>query len=233
MSNLLADRLNQLEERISAACARAGRTREEVVLVAVSKTHPPETIAEAAALGLRVFGENKVQEARAKIPECPSHLEWHLVGHLQTNKAKYAVELFELIHSVDSEKLIRVLDEEAAKRGKQVNVLLEVNVSGEASKFGLAPDAVKPVLEVANACPRIVVKGLMTMAPLVQDPEKARPYFARLRALRDSLAAETGTPLEHLSMGMSNDFEPAIEEGATMIRIGTLLFGERRKREDE
>lgn len=229
MSNGLSERLQRLEERIAAACARAGRSRRDITLVAVSKTHPPETISEAAALGLRVFGENKVQEARAKIPECPSHLEWHLIGHLQTNKAKWAVELFELIHSVDSERLVRTLEEEAAKRGRTVQVLLEVNVSGEASKFGLAPDAVRSVLDVANACPHVVVRGLMTMAPLVADPEKARPYFAKLRELRDRLARETGSPLEHLSMGMSGDFEPAIEEGATLIRIGTLLFGERRQ----
>lgn len=229
----MADRLARLEERIAAACARAGRPREAVTLVAVSKTHPPETVAEAASLGLRVFGENKVQEARAKIPECPSHLSWHLVGHLQSNKAKPAAELFEVIHSVDSEKLVRLLDAAADDAGRSLKILLEVNVSGESSKFGLHPDAVRPVLEVANACPRLIVGGLMTMAPFAPEPEKARPYFAKLRELRDRLARETGTPLEELSMGMSGDFEPAIEEGATLIRIGTLLFGERRKPEHE
>lgn len=228
MSDRLADRLNRLEERIAAACARAGRARADVTLVAVSKTHPPETIAEAASLGLRVFGENKVQEARAKIPECPGHLSWHLVGHLQSNKAKPAVELFDVIHSVDSEKLVRVLNSASDAAGRALKILLEVNVSGEASKFGLSPDAVQPVLEVANECPRLIVAGLMTMAPFATDPEKARPYFAKLRELRDRLARETGVPLEELSMGMSGDFEPAIEEGATLIRIGTLLFGERR-----
>jgi pyridoxal phosphate enzyme (YggS family) len=202
-------------------------------LVAVSKTHPPETIAEAAALGVRVFGENKVQEARAKIPECPSHLSWHLVGHLQSNKAKLAAQLFDTIHSLDSEKLARMLDAASAAAGRTLNVLIEVNVSGEASKFGVAPDAVRPVLDAANACPRLVVRGLMTMAPFSPDPEKARPYFAALRELRDRLARDTGTPLEELSMGMSGDFEPAIEEGATMIRIGTLLFGERRRPSDD
>lgn len=225
----MAERLARLEERIAAACERARRKREEIVLVAVSKTHPPDVIAEAAALGVRVFGENKVQEARAKIPLCPSHLSWHMVGHLQSNKAKWAVELFDVIHSVDSEKLARLLDAEAAERGRTIDILLEVNVSGEASKFGLKPEAVRPVLEAANACSRLQVRGLMTMAPLSPDPERARPYFARLRELRDKLSAETGIPLPDLSMGMSGDFEPAIEEGATMIRIGTLLFGERRR----
>jgi pyridoxal phosphate enzyme (YggS family) len=233
MNESMADRLARLEERIASACARAGRPRESVTLVAVSKTHPPETVAEAAALGIRVFGENKVQEARAKIPECPSHLSWHLVGHLQSNKAKLAAQLFDTIHSVDSEKLARMLDAAADAAGRTVNVLIEVNVSGEASKFGVAPDAVRPVLDAANDCPRLVVRGLMTMAPFAPDPEKARPYFAALRELRDRLARETGTPLEELSMGMSGDFEPAIEEGATMIRIGTLLFGERKRPGDD
>lgn len=224
----MADRLARVEERIAAACARAGRSRDTVTLVAVSKTQPPEVVAEAAALGLRVFGENKVQEARAKIPECPGHLAWHLVGHLQSNKARLAAELFEVIHSVDSEKLVRILNEAADEAGRTLRILLEVNVSGEASKFGLAPEAVPGVLEAANACPRLQVAGLMAMAPFAPEAEKARPHFARLRALRDRWAAETGTPLEELSMGMSGDFEVAIEEGASMVRIGTLLFGERK-----
>lgn len=224
----MADRLDRIEERISAACARAGRRRDDVTLVAVSKTHPPETVAEAAALGLRIFGENKVQEARAKIPECPGHLSWHLVGHLQSNKAKLAVELFEVVHSVDSEKLARMLNAAADEAGRTLRILLEVNVSGEASKFGLKPEDVPAVLAAANACPRLVVDGLMTMAPFAPEAEKARPYFRNLRELRDRWARETGTPLEQLSMGMSGDFEVAIEEGATLVRIGTLLFGERK-----
>ena len=229
MSESLSDRLARVEERIAAACIRAGRPREAVELIAVSKTQPPEAVAEAAALGLRVFGENKVQEARAKIPECPSNLSWHLIGHLQSNKAAWAAELFEVIHSVDSAKLIGVLNRAAEEAGRTLKILLEVNVSGESSKFGLAPDAVAPVLEAANAAPRLLLSGLMTMAPYAPEPEKARPYFRALRELRDRLARESGTPLEDLSMGMSGDFEVAIEEGATMIRIGTLLFGERRK----
>lgn len=226
----MADRLNRIEERISAACARGGRSRGEVTLVAVSKTHPPEAVAEAASLGLHIFGENKVQEARAKIPECPSHLSWHLIGHLQSNKAKLAAQLFDCIHSVDSEKLARFLNDAADEAGRTLNILLEINVSGEASKFGLKPEEALPALEAANACPRLVVTGLMTMAPFVSEVEKARPYFQQLRELRDRLARETGSPLDQLSMGMSGDFEVAIEEGATMVRIGTLLFGERKAR---
>lgn len=224
----LKHRLEALEARIASACARAGRARESVTLVAVSKTQPPEIVTAAAALGLRIFGENKVQEARAKIPECPGHLSWHLVGHLQSNKARWAVELFDLIHSVDSEKLVRVLDREARDAGRTVRVLLEVNVSGESSKFGLRPEAVPAVLAAANASSNLVVAGMMTMAPYAPDPEKARPVFQALRELRDRMAAESGTPFEELSMGMSGDFEVAIEEGATLIRIGTLLFGERK-----
>jgi PLP dependent protein len=228
MSESMADRLARVEERIAAACARAGRSRDEVTLVAVSKTQPPEVVAEAAALGLRVFGENKVQEARAKIPECPGHLAWHLVGHLQSNKAKFAVELFEVIHSVESEKLARTLDAAAEAAGRTLRVLLEVNVSGEGSKFGVKPEDAPALLEAINACPRLVLGGLMTMAPFAPEAEKARPYFRRLRELRDGWARETGIPLEDLSMGMSGDFEPAVEEGATLIRIGTSIFGERK-----
>ncbi|MCZ7591404.1 MAG: YggS family pyridoxal phosphate-dependent enzyme [Kiritimatiellae bacterium] len=230
MSESMADRLDRIEGRIVAACERAGRQRDEVTLVAVSKTRTPDIVAEAAALGLRIFGENKVQEARAKIPESPSHLSWHLIGHLQSNKAKVAARLFDCVHSVDSEKLARALNSGADEAGRQLNILLEVNVSGEASKFGLKPEEIPAVLEVANACPRLIVDGLMTMAPFAPEAEKARPYFKQLRDLRDRLAQETGSPLEQLSMGMSGDFEVAIEEGATMIRIGTLLFGERQKR---
>lgn len=224
----MSDRLNRIEERIAAACARGGRNRDDVTLVAVSKTRPPEVVAEAASLGLRIFGENKVQEARAKIPESPGHISWHLIGHLQSNKAKLAAQLFDCIHSVDSEKLASVLNAAADEAGRTVRVLLEINVSGEASKFGLEPEQALSVLEAANACPRLIVDGLMTMAPFVPDPEKARPYFRQLRELRDRLARDTGSPLEQLSMGMSGDFEVAIEEGATMVRIGTLLFGERK-----
>lgn len=227
MSETFPDRLARVQERVAAACARAGRTVDEVQLIAVSKTHGPEAVAEAVACGLRVFGENKVQEARAKIPLCPGGLFWHLIGHLQSNKAYAAVELFDVIHSVDSLKLLNLLDRAGDELGKTVRVLLEVNVSGESTKFGLKPDEVPALLEAANALPRIEVTGLMTMAPLAPEAEKARPHFRRLRELRDQWQAESGARLAELSMGMSHDFEVAIEEGATWIRVGTLLFGER------
>ncbi len=215
--------------RVGAACARAGRAPSSVQLVAVSKTHTPDEVAELASCGVRVFGENKVQEARAKIPLCPGHLGWHLIGHLQSNKAALAAELFELIHSVDSVKLLQALDRAGDELGRNVRVLLEVNVSGEGTKFGLPPEAVKEAVEAASGLQRIEVCGLMTMAPFAPEAEKARPHFRRLRLLRDEVEQQLGARLPELSMGMSNDFEPAVEEGATLVRIGTLLFGERGK----
>lgn len=231
MSETFSDRLDRVRERMAAACARSGRDFAGVDLVAVSKTHGPEAVAEAVSCGLRRFGENKVQEAGAKIPLCAGGLSWDLVGHLQSNKAFTAVELFDLIHSVDSQKLLKVLDRAGDELGKRVRVLLEVNVSGESSKFGLKPEDVPGALEAANTLSRIEVQGLMTMAPLAEEAEKARPHFRRLRELRDRWAHEFATPLPVLSMGMSHDFEVAIEEGATCIRVGTLLFGERRRSE--
>jgi PLP dependent protein len=227
MSETISERLEGIEARIAAACARAGRPRGSVQLVAVAKTHPPEAVREAAEAGLRVFGENKVQEAAAKIPLCPGHLSWHLVGHLQRNKAGRAAELFELIHSVDSLRLLETLDRACDELGKTLPVLLEINVAGEASKFGLKPDEVPAVLAASGRFPRVEIIGLMTMPPIRPEPEKARPDFRRLRELRDGWEAPCGVRLPELSMGMSHDFEVAIEEGATFIRIGTALFGER------
>lgn len=227
----MENRLAAIQRRIDAACARCGRDPETVKLVAVSKTHPPEAVTAAAAAGLTVMGENRVQEAAAKIPVCPSHLKWHLVGHLQRNKAALAVELFDLIHSVDSIRLLEALHAAADEAGRTLNVLLQVNVSGEASKFGLPPGEAEAVLRRANELPRIVVRGLMTIPPLIEDVEKVRPHFRRLRELRDRLQDATGTPLPELSMGMSHDFEVAIEEGAHWIRVGTALFGSRPKKE--
>ncbi|HSR87511.1 MAG TPA: YggS family pyridoxal phosphate-dependent enzyme, partial [Pontiella sp.] len=191
---------------------------------AVSKTKPPEAIREGADCGLRLFGENKVQEAQAKIPLCPSGLEWHLIGHLQSNKAKVAANLFQMIHSVDSLKLLQALDAHAETT---LPVLLQVNVSGEKSKSGMAPGEVAGAVEAANQMRKIEVHGLMTIPPFSIDPERARVHFAALRELRDRLQAETGTPLPELSMGMSHDLEVAIEEGSTWVRIGTDLFGSR------
>jgi len=222
--------LRHVRERIDAACNRAGRKTSEVEIIAVTKTHPPETVRAAAALGLRIFGESKIQEARVKIPESGGGLRWDLIGHLQSNKARDAVRLFDLIHSVDSLRLAEVLEKEASAAGKTQRVLLEVNVSGEKSKFGIAPEELETVLKSVNALPHLAVEGLMTMAPFAEDPEKARPYFHRLRELRDRTGRASAIPLPQLSMGMSGDFEIAIEEGATLVRIGTAIFGERRAR---
>lgn len=223
----LAERLESVRDRVERACARAGRGPDEVRIVAVSKTHGPDAVRAAAESGLRVFGENKVQEAKAKIPMCPGSLSWHMVGHLQTNKVKDAVRLFDMIHSVDSLKLLCAIESAAESFGRSVPVLLEVNVSGESSKFGLAPEEVPGVLEAANGLKRVEVAGLMTMPPFTPEPEGARPHFRRLRELRDGWRASSGFALAELSMGMSRDFEIAVEEGATWLRLGTVLFGPR------
>ena len=224
MNEAFAERLEQVEQRIAAACEKAGRERSSVTLLAVSKTKPPEAVREAAGCGLRLFGENKVQEAQSKIPMCPSGLEWHLIGHLQSNKAKVAANLFQMIHSVDSLKLLQALDNHA---NTTLPVLLQVNIAGEAAKYGLRPDEVAGAIEAANRMSKCEVHGLMLIPPFSPDLEKTRAHFAGLRKLRDELEQETGTPLPELSMGMSHDLEIAIEEGSTWIRIGTDLFGKR------
>ncbi len=223
----MEERIAHVQARIATACARAGRPAGSVRLVAVSKTHPPERVEEAVRCGLRLFGENKVQEAAAKIPLCSSSLEWHLVGHLQSNKARIAVQLFSMIHSIDSADLLQRVNRICDEEGRRMPVCLEVNVAGEGSKFGLAPEAVAGVLAAAQGCARIEVVGLMAIPPAVEDPERARGFFRTLRELRDRLRGETGYELPELSMGMSHDFEIAIEEGATLVRVGTDIFGER------
>jgi pyridoxal phosphate enzyme (YggS family) len=221
----IRDNLEAVERRIAAACEQAGRRHDEVKLVAVSKTKPAEAVLEAAEAGQILFGENKVQEAQVKIPQCPGHLQWHLIGHLQSNKARIAASgLFRMIHSVDSEKLLRLLDEYTAL---PLPVLIQVNVSGEGSKEGCAPGEAAALIEAANRCAKVEVHGLMTIPPFTPDPEKARVHFSNLRKLRDRLQQETGTPLPELSMGMSHDFEVAIKEGATYIRVGSDIFGGR------
>lgn len=223
----LAENLEKIQQRIRAACERVKRQADSVTLLAVAKSHPPEVVAAAAQLGLDLFGENKVQEARAKIPLCPGRLHWHFIGHLQSNKCRDAVELFEMIQSVDSLPLAREIAKRAEQAAKTMPVLLEVNVAGEASKFGYAPEKLLAELETLNQLPRIEIHGLMTVPPWSDEPEKSRPHFQRLRELKERCEHILGAPLPHLSMGMSGDFEVAIEEGATMIRIGTALFGPR------
>jgi len=225
----LAKNFEKIQQRIRAACARAGRDPASVTLLAVTKSQPPEAVAAAAWLGLNLFGENKVQEARAKIPFCPGKLHWHFIGHLQSNKCLDAVELFEMIQSVDSLPLAREIAKRAEQAGKTMPVLLEVNVAGEASKFGYPPERLLAELNEINALPRIEIRGLMAVPPYVTDPEKARPHFRRLREMKEHCEQTLGAPLLHLSIGMSGDFEVAIEEGATIIRIGTALFGPRPK----
>jgi len=221
------ERLAAVERRIEAACARCGRSRDDVTLVAVAKKFGPEAVSEAAACGVDVIGENRVQEARHKIPLCPGQLEWHMVGHLQRNKVREAVRLFGMIHSVDSIRLLDAINEASESEGIVMPVCVQVNVAGEASKFGLEPGALPALLEHAASAMNVDVVGLMTMPPFAEDPEDVRPFFARLRELRDRAREETGFDLPGLSMGMSHDFEVAIEEGATWIRLGTVLFGRR------
>jgi PLP dependent protein len=222
-----AANLEAVQRRISAACERAGREPGSVTLVAVSKTQPPEVVAEAAKAGLSLFGENKVQEAKAKIPLCPGRLRWHLVGHLQTNKCRDAVSLFEMIQSVDSLHLAEEINKRAEQAAKTMPVLLEVNAVGEASKFGYPPEQLLEELSRINSLPRLEIHGLMTVPPWTLDPQKVRPVFRQLRELKVRCEQILGAPLPHLSMGMTGDFEVAIEEGATIIRVGTALFGAR------
>lgn len=231
----LTDNLTLIQQRIRAACDRAGRDVNSVMLLAVSKTHPSETIQEATNLGLTFFGENKIQEAKAKIPNCPGKARWHFIGHLQSNKCRDAVELFEMIQGVDSLAIAQEINKRAEQLSKTMPILLEVNVAGEGSKFGYKPEQMLAELEALNALPRLEIHGLMAIPPYTPVPEKARPYFQKLRELKQQAEAVLGAPLPHLSMGMSGDFEVAIEEGATIVRIGTALFGERQSslRRDE
>jgi pyridoxal phosphate enzyme (YggS family) len=221
----IADCLAEVQQRIAAACTRAGRKVDEVALIGVTKTFGPEVLAEAWQAGIRRFGENRVQEGIAKMPHCPSGPEWHLIGHLQRNKVRAALEYFPVIHAVDSGRLLAQIDRVADEIGCQPRVLLEVNVSGEASKFGLKPDELPAVIEQALQMRAVTLVGLMTMAPFCPDAQQTRPVFARLRELRDRMERELGVGLPHLSMGMSNDFEVAVEEGATWVRLGSSLFG--------
>jgi pyridoxal phosphate enzyme (YggS family) len=225
----LLENLNSIQQRIRAACERAGRATDSVTLLAVSKTHLPETIRAAADCGQLLFGENKIQEAKAKIPLCPGKCRWHFIGHLQSNKVRDAVELFEMIQSVDSLGLAQEINKRCEQAARKMPVLLEVNVAGEASKFGYQPGKLLSELKELNKLPRIEIHGLMTVPPFVTGPEKARPHFRRLRELKRQCEEILGAPLPHLSMGMSGDYEVAIEEGATLVRIGTALFGARRK----
>jgi PLP dependent protein len=229
----LAANLEKIQQRINAACDRAGRTPDSVILQAVSKGQSADTIREASKLGLRLFGENKVQEAKIKIGQCPGNLRWHMIGHLQSNKCRDAVHFFEMIQSVDSLSLAEEINKWADKSAKTMPILLEVNIAGESSKFGYKPDQLLAEFLQINALKKIEIHGLMTIAPWTPEPEKVRPIFQKLRHLKEQCEDLLGAPLPHLSMGMSGDFEVAIEEGATLVRIGTALFGLRPKPKKE
>ncbi|GAB4371830.1 MAG: YggS family pyridoxal phosphate-dependent enzyme [Acidobacteriota bacterium] len=224
----VARRLGAVRERIARAAARAGRDPAAITLVAVTKTVTPPRIAEAIEAGQRDFGENRVQEALEKIPHLPP-VRWHMIGHLQRNKARKVVGRFELIHSVDTPRLVDTLDRLGRERGLVVRTLIEVNVGGEASKSGIAPEELPALLDHAAGREGLSVEGLMTVPPWTDDPQDARPYFAALARLREREAAvrRPGVRLAHLSMGMSHDFEVAIEEGATIVRVGSAIFGPR------
>jgi PLP dependent protein len=224
----LAANIEQVRMQVAFAAQKSGRTPADVQLLAVSKTHPAEAVRALARLGQVDFAESKLQEARVKIPEAPSRLRWHFIGHLQSNKARPILSLFEVIHSVDSLDLLRHLARVSAEAGVYPRVMLQVNVAGESSKFGFAPSRLLAQLDEVLAIERLQVEGLMTIPPLAAEPEASRPYFAQLRRLRDEIEQRSGIHLAHLSMGMSADFPVAIEEGATMIRVGTALFGGRR-----
>jgi pyridoxal phosphate enzyme (YggS family) len=223
----LTDNLTNVRSRITAACARSGRDPASVTLLAVTKSHPPEVVHDAVKQGLLLFGENKVQEAKAKIPRCPGRAHWHMIGHLQTNKVRDAVQLFEMIQSVDSLHLAQEINRRAEQAAKTIPVLVEVNIVGEARKFGYKPAQLLQELGELNALPRLEIHGLMTVPPWSSVAERARPVFRKLRELKTQCEESLGVPLSHLSMGMTGDFEVAIEEGATLVRVGTALFGGR------
>jgi len=231
--NSIARSLEDVREQIAQAATKAGRAVGDIELVAITKTHDAEKVRAAYEAGQSLFGESRVQEARAKIPELPSNSRWHFVGHLQKNKIRHALPLFELIHSVDSLALAQDADRIAAEEGMHPRVLLEVNVAGEGSKFGFKPEKLRTEMETLLALDRLSIEGLMTIPPLAPEAEASRKYFIKLRELRDALEKEFRVKLRHLSTGMTNDFVIAIEEGATLVRVGTAIFGERRRKKRE
>jgi len=226
---LIAENLERAHEQIAQAAAKVGRAIDEIELVAISKTHDAAKVREAIEAGQTLFGESRVQEARVKIPEVPSNLRWHFVGHLQKNKIRHALPLFELTHSVDSLALAEDINRIAEEDGLHPRVLLEVNVAGEGSKFGFQPDRLRAEMESLLALPRLSILGLMTIPPIAEEAEASRKYFVQLRELRARLQTEFHVDLAQMSMGMTQDFAVAVEEGATLVRVGTAIFGERSK----
>ena len=226
---MFAERLKTVEEKIEKACERSGRDRNEVTLIAVSKTNPAEAVREAFDAGQRDFGENKAQEMVAKKEACPEEIRWHFIGNLQKNKVKYVVGNAVMIHSVSSVPLAEEIEKCAAKKGVKVSVLAEVNIAEEETKHGIGREEAVELAKAIGEMPHLSLEGLMCIAPPVEDPEENRPYFAAMRALRDEINALglPGVQLRELSMGMSGDYEVAVEEGATFVRVGTALFGAR------
>lgn len=229
MASDIAANIIQIKHRIAVAAAHAGRDPGDIKFMAVTKTVVPERIREAIDAGVTLFGENYVQEAKDKIAAVGGPAEWHLIGHLQTNKAKYAVKMFDVIHSVDRLDLARELDKRARQINRKLNILIEVNVSGEESKSGIPAAQAPELIRQVAVLPQLAVRGLMTMAPYSDNPENSRPYFQALRHLHNDIARAgiENIRMEELSMGMTDDFEVAIEEGATIVRIGRAIFGER------
>jgi pyridoxal phosphate enzyme (YggS family) len=228
MEAKIAENLHSVLVNIAESERMSGRPAGSVELLAVSKTHPAEVIREAVDAGQVLFGENRIQEAKAKIPDLPAKLRWHLIGHLQSNKIRQALPLFEMIHGVDSVDLLDEIQRIGGDLGLFPRILLQVNVAGESSKFGFAPDRLLSEVEQITRADRVQVEGLMTIPPLASNPENSRKYFVQLRQLRDRLEKEFRFPLPQLSMGMSGDYRIAVEEGATLVRVGTAIFGERR-----
>jgi pyridoxal phosphate enzyme (YggS family) len=226
----IAANINMIKQRIAAAALKCGRNPDSIKLLAVTKTIPTEYIIKAIDAGITMLGENYVQEAKEKITVLGQRAQWHMIGHLQTNKAKYAVNLFNYIHSVDRMELAQELDKRARLIGRKINILIEVNVSGEKTKNGIPATTAIDLIKITSKLENLSVCGLMTMAPYSNDPENARPYFCALRNLRDNISRQqiSGIQMEELSMGMTDDFEAAIEEGATIVRIGRAIFGERK-----
>ncbi len=229
----IAENLEHVREQIAQAAAKANRNADDVELVAISKTHDAAKVREAIEAGQTLFGESRVQEARVKIPELPSNLRWHFVGHLQKNKIRHALPLFELIHSVDSLALAQDMNRISEEEGLHPRVLLEINVAGEGSKFGFSPDKLREQMEELLALPRLSILGLMTIPPLAEEAEASRKYFVQLRQLRDRLQTDFRVDLAQLSMGMTQDFPIAVAEGATLVRVGSAIFGERTRRRSE
>ncbi len=226
----IADNLKAIQDKIAAAAKRAGREPSSVRLIVVTKTVDIDRIREAVAAGAPILGENRVQEAKEKIEKMGSVASWHLIGHLQSNKAKYAVKLFDLIHSVDSLDLAKEIDKQAAKNSKVQNVLIEVSIAGEEQKAGVDFDRAVELVREAAKLKNIAIQGVMTVPPLLDNPEAVRPYFKKLRSLAEEITKQNipNVTMKELSMGMSGDYEVAVEEGATLVRVGTALFGERR-----